>query len=244
MAARLMSLRPLISRAACVLLLAAGAAQAQQLSAPQPLGRAAGAPVAALDAAEAPMLAMPSTAGTFQAWYAANGRPALVVYFDRKLEELPAGWHGTSRLVIDDNKVAGGKEENRRVTIGVQHADGGAAPKSQFALLFEQAVRQEMKRQNLRLLDASVLQRRESARAHGPADIEYAALRGSARFVFEVALVGINNQWELVGELKDVASGELTATVRHRIDGPLATPADLDRAGRALVQQLLRYRQS
>jgi hypothetical protein len=62
--------------------------------------------------------------------------------------------------------------------------------------------------------------------------------------VFEVALVGMNGEWELVGELKDVASGELTATVRQRIDGPLAKPADLDRAGRALVQQLLRYRLS
>jgi hypothetical protein len=54
----------------------------------------------------------------------------------------------------------------------------------------------------------------------------------------------MNGQWELVGELKDVATGELTATVRQRIDGPLAKPADLDRAGRALVQQLLRYRVS
>jgi hypothetical protein len=236
--------RSSILRTACALLLVAASARAQQLSAPQPLGKAAAAPVAALDAAEAPMLAMPSTEGSFQAWYAANRRPAMVVYFDRKLDELPAGWHGSSRLVIDDNKVAGGKEESRRVTIGVQHSDAGAAPKSQFATLFEQAIRQEMKRQKLTLLDASVLHRRESARANGPADIEYAALRGSARYVFEVALVGINDQWELVGELKDVASGELTATVRHRIDGPLATPADLDRAGRALVQQLLRYRLS
>jgi hypothetical protein len=230
--------------AACALLLAAASAQAQQLSAPQALGKAQAAPPGALDAAEAPMLAMPSAEGTFQAWYAANRRPALVVYFDRKLEELPAGWHGSSRLVIDDNKVAGGKEESRRITVGVQHADAGAAPKSQFATLFEQAIRQEMKRQKLTLLDASVLHRRESARANGAADVEYASLRGAARFVFEVALVGINGEWELVGELKDVASGELTVTVRQRIDGPLAKPADLDRTSRALVQQLLRYRLS
>jgi hypothetical protein len=232
-----------ILHAGCALLLSVSA-QAQQLSAPQPLGKAAGAAVAPLDAAEAPMLAMPSTEGTFQAWYAANRRPAMVVYFDRKLAEVPAGWHGSSRLVIDDNKVAGGKEESRRITVGVQQLDAGAGPKSQFATLFEQAIRQEMKRQKLTLLDASVLQRRESARANGPADIEYAALRGAARFVFEVALVGLNGEWELVGELKDVASGELTATVRQRIDGPLAKPADLDRAGRALVQQLLRFRLS
>jgi hypothetical protein len=228
--------------AGALLLALAASSQAQQLSAPQALGNAPAAPAAARDALETPMLAAPSTEGTFQAWYAANRRPALVVYFDRKLEELPAGWHGSSRLVIDDNKVAGGKEESRRITVGVQQLDPGAAPKSQFATLFEQAIRQEMKRQKLTLLDASVLQRRESARANGPADIEYAALRGSARFVFEVALVQMNGQWELVGELKDVSSGELTATVRHRIDGPLAKPADLDRAGRALVQQLLRYR--
>jgi hypothetical protein len=235
---------PILRAASALLLVVATTAQAQQLSAPQALGKAPAVPVAPLDAAEAPMLAMPSVEGTFQAWYAANRRPAMVVYFDRKLEELPAGWHGSSRLVIDDNKVAGGKEENRRITVGVQQLDAGAAPKSQFATLFEQAIRQEMKRQKLTLLDASVLQRRESARANGPADIEYAALRGAARFVFEVSLVGMNGQWELVGELKDVASGELTATVRHRIDGPLAKPADLDRAGRALVQQLLRYRLS
>ncbi|CAH0280849.1 hypothetical protein SRABI118_03772 [Massilia sp. Bi118] len=234
----------ILSTSLALLLVLAASSQAQQLSAPKALGNAAAAPAGALDAREAPMLAMPSSEGSFQAWYATNRRPALVVYFDRRLEELPAGWHGSSRLVIDDNKVAGGKEENRRITVGVQHADAGPGPKSQFATLFEQSIRQEMKRQKLTLLDASVLQRRESARANGPADIEYAALRGSARFVFEVALVAMNGEWELVGELKDVVNGELTATVRQRIDGPLARPADLDRASRALVQQLLRYRVS
>jgi hypothetical protein len=235
--------RYLILRAASALLLTlAASSQAQQLSAPQPLGKAATAPVAPADAAETPMLATPAGEGTFQAWYASNRRPALVVYFDRKLAELPAGWQGSSRLVIDDNKVAGGREENRRITVGVQHADTGPEPKSDFATLFEQAIRQEMKRQKLTVLDASVLHRRESNRPNGPADIEYASLRGSARFIFEVALVSLNGSWELVGELKDVASGELTATVRQRIDGRLTKPADLDRVSRAFIQQLLRYR--
>lgn len=228
------------------LLLGSGAVRAQALEAPLPLQRAPAAPAGPLDVAEAPMLAAPSAEGSFQAWYAAEKRPALVVYFDRKLAELPPGWQGSTRLLIEDSKLAEGKESNRRVTVGVQHnTQAAAGPKSQFAALFEQAVQQEMKHQGLRLLDPSVLQRRQAAAGRGEgADIEFAALKGTTRFVFEVSLLVMNGDCELVGELKDLQSGELTATVRYRVDGGIGSPADLDRASRALVQRLLRYRMS
>jgi hypothetical protein len=240
-----MKTRPINPMVFAMLAVAGASAAAQTLAPPLTYDKPApsSASSARLDAAEAPMLVSTTPANSFEVWYEVQKRPAMVVYFNRKLEHLPPGWHGTTRLLIDEHKVAEGKKEDRSMTIGVQHnSDPGLERKSQFATLFEQAVQQEMKRQRLRILDGSVLQRRVASAQGQLTDTEYASLSGAARFVFEVALVGINADWELVGELKDVQTGELTATVRYRIDGPLDTTADLDRASRALVQRLLRYR--
>lgn len=231
---------------AAVLLLAGALAQAQTLDAPQPLARAAAAAAAPMDAEARPMLDQPSSAGTLQQWYADQKRPALVVYFDRKLDQLPAGWRGASRLLIEENTVAAGKEESRRTTVGVQRNTAlASAEKSHFASLFEQSLQQEMKRQNFRVLDATVLHRKLAAGNRAEAtDIEYDSLKKSARFVFEVELLGLNGEWELVGGLKDIHTGDITASVRLRIDGALDSPANIDRASRALVQRLLQHKVS
>ena len=218
-------------------LLAGACAQAQVLDSPQRFGASTAPPHTAADAAEAPMLAAPSMAGTLQEWYAKQNRPPLVVYFNKKLDQLPPGWRGSSRLLVEDKA----KGETRRVTIGVEHnSQQQAALKSDFANVFEQSLAQEMKRGNFRLLDSTFLHRKQSASnsAEG-SDIEYESLRKSARFVFEVQLVYIDGGFELLGGLKDIVSGDLAASVRMPVDGALDSPDLIDRASRALVKRLL-----
>lgn len=220
------------------LLLAAFGAAAQTLHEPQRLEAAPLTARGALDPAEAPMLAAPSDAGTLRQWYQAQKRPPLVVYFDRKLEHLPAGWRGTSRLVVEETRQADGKEKNRQLTVGVQHnTEADARRPSQFALLLEQSLQQELTRQGFVLRDGTVLHRRDAA-ARKEGDLEYGSLQKAVRFVFEVELLAHNGELSLVGRLKDIHSGEIAANVRVPVEG-LESNGDIDRATRALVKRLV-----
>ena len=225
------------------LLLVCATGHAQVLDAPQPLQRAPAASYGALDAAETPMMALPSSAGTLAEWYAAQKRPPLVVYFDKKLNQLPPGWRGERRLLIEDASVAAGKEETRRTTIGVQRNTTVEAEQvSQFARMFQLSLQQELKRQTFHVLDSTYLHRRMAASNRSESkDIEYDSLDKSARLIFEVELLVVGGECELVGALKDVRSGDIVATVRLPVEG-LDSPASLDRASRTLVQHLLRYK--
>lgn len=222
------------------LLLAAGAAAAQQTALPLRLEAAPAPGARAPDAAETRMITEPPGAGSFGDWYAAQRRPALVVYFERRLAELPPGWEGHQRLLIDDTRQEGDKRTQRRLTVGLEHNTVQAREVSQFVQAFQLALEQELKRERLKVLDGAVLQRRESSSGLA-GDLEYASLKRSARFVFEVALLDVGGEWQLAGVLKDLHSGELTASVRvpvQRLDSPDA----LARSSRQLVQQLLRQR--
>lgn len=223
------------------LALAAGLAHGQVLEAPHKLGPAP-APQGQGDAAGAPMLAQPSSGGPFLDWYLAQKRPALVVYFDKELDSLPPGWRGSRRLLIEESGKVGNVEDKRRLTIGVEHNQApNPAARSEFARLFEQSLQQEMRRASYRVLDGTVLHRRQAATRPGEgADIEYDALKKSARFVFEVRLVKMDGVYELVGGLKDIHTGEIAASVRVELDEALENTANIDRASRRLVQRLSR----
>lgn len=226
------------------LLLGCTLAQAQSLDAPQPLANAPAGARAPMDAQSMPMMAMPSMAGSLQEWYASQKRPALVVYFNKKIDQLPQGWQGGSRLLIEENKVADGKEESRRTTVGVQRNTAVSAAKSHFASLFELSLQQEMKYQKFNILDSTVLHRKLASKNRAETtDIEYESLKGSVRFVLEVELLSLNGESELVGSLKDIHTGDITASVRVRIDGPLDS-AGIDGVSRELVKRLLHHKVS
>lgn len=221
------------------LLLAAAGAGAQQLAEPVRFDLPQ-ASASANDPAETAMITEPAGAGSFQTWYATQRQPAMVVYFNRKLAELPPGWQGQHRLLIEDTRQEGSKESSRRVTVGVERNTAELRQVSQFAQLFQLALEQELKREQLRVLDSAVLQRKESF-VTKTGDLEYGSLKRSARFVFEVELLSIGGRWELAGVLKDLHSGDLTASVRlpvSRLDSQEA----LARASRQLVGRLLRYK--
>lgn len=222
------------------LVLAAGTATAQQLAQPLRLESAPARSAPTPDAAETRMITETAGAGSFADWYAAQRRPALVVYFGRRLAELPPGWEGSQRLLVDDTRHEDGKQSQRRLTVGLEHNTAQPRQVSQFAQAFQLALEQELKRERLRVLDGAVLQRKESAAGAG-GDLEYASLKRSARFVFEVELLDVGGEWQLAGALKDLHSGELAATVRIPVQD-LDSQDALARASRQLVQQLMRQR--
>lgn len=222
------------------LMLAAAGAGAQQLAAPARIDPASAVHAASGDPAETAMMAEVPGAGSFQQWYAGQRKPAVVVYFDRKLAELPPGWEGRTRLLVEDSRQEAGKESNRRVTVGFEQNTAQARRVSQFAQLFQLAIEQELKRQSLRVLDSAVLQRKESFVSKS-GDLEYGSLKRSARFVFEVELLSIGGRWELAGVLKDLHSGDVTASVRLPVNGFDSQEA-LARASRQLVQRLMQYK--
>jgi hypothetical protein len=227
-----------------LLALACGAAHGQKLDLPVPLERTAPAPRHASDPGETAMLAMPSSAGTLKEWYAHEKRPPLVVYFDKKLDQLPPGWRGSSRLLIEENSKAGGKEENRTLTVGMQrNTEVASSVRNEFITLFEQSVQKEMRREQFRVLDGTVLHRKLASGKRGAdLDLEYESLRKSARFVLEVRVVVLNGLVDVLADLKDIHNGEMPASVRLPLEGALDSAEAMDIASRQLVRQLLRQK--
>ncbi|MGX4642486.1 hypothetical protein [Massilia sp. SYSU DXS3249] len=215
---------------------ASAIASAQHLEAPRAIG-AVQAPVSVSDPADTGVMAAPSDAGSLRKWYAAQRRPGVVLYVERKLEALPPGWRGSSRLHIEDKRLVDGKESSRSVTVGVERNAETAGPVPQFVALLQQSLQQEMKRQQFTVLDGSVLQRKLSSGGAG-GDVEYKSLKGAARLVFEVELLSLNGKVELVGALKDIHSGALVATVTLPVDG-IDSRTTMDRLSRMLVARLL-----
>lgn len=218
------------------LMAAAALACAQNLGAPRSIDSAP-ATAGVSDPMDTGVMAAPSEAGSLRSWYAAQRRPGVVLYFERKLEQLPPGWRGSSRLHIEDKRLVDGKESSRSVTVGVERNTEAAGPVPQFVALFQQSLQQEMKRQQLSVLDGAILQRKLAA-SGARGDLEYQSLKGAARFVFEVELLNLNGKCELVGALKDVGNGALVASVNLRFDS-VATRDEMDRLSRALVARLL-----
>ena len=228
------------------LLAAAGLAQAQVLAPPQPLERAPAAPAGGFDAQETRMMAVEASNDDFRAWYGSAKRPPVVLYFNRQLADMPAGWTGLSRMVIEDVQKEGGRdahEDSRKVTVGLQVNTAALKQvKGQFAKLFEHSLNQELKRHGVHMLDGTVLHRKMVADGrHKDGDIEFESLARSARFVFEVELVFVDGACEILATMKELRSGEITASVRQPVSS-LQNGAEIDRANKALVQRLMAYK--
>jgi hypothetical protein len=234
-------MKPIIFAA---LLAFANGALCQNLALPEPMPAAPQARSSApADAPESRMMVEESDGEDFRHWYARQNRPAVVLYFNRELDQLPPGWEGASRVLIEDSFSDGKYEDKRTVTVGVErNTQSRTRSRSQFARLFEQSLSVELKKQALRLLDSTILHRKLAANKQKRAtDIEYESLSGAARFVLEVELVLLNDEVEVVANMKDLRSGEIAASVRQKVEG-LNSNAEIDRVNRALVKRLMRYK--
>ncbi len=182
----------------------------------------------------------PAPGSTLQDWYARQGRPAVALFFDRRLERVPAGWDGTARLTIASEKVAGGKTETENVAIALERKAARAPLGARPALvqLVENALQRELQRERFRLVDPALVERAQSARGK-PGDTEFDGLRGAAAYLLEVELAATGSAVSMIGGLKSLGNGEIVATVRTPVDRDLADPAAADALARALVKRLL-----
>jgi hypothetical protein len=218
-------------------------AQAQQIDLPERIERSNYEPARRADPREMPMLVEPQTGTTFRQWYREQKRPPVVLYFDRQLDQMPAGWQGVSRLQIEDVSKFGKEEDSRTITMGVQHNTAAQKRlKSQFAKLFEQSLSLALKKQEVRMLDGVYLHRKLAAdKRSAGSDIEFDSLNKSARFVLEVELLFVDGQCDVIASLKELATGEIIATVRQPMPS-LNSVNEIDRANKALVQLLMQFK--
>ena len=177
---------------------------------------------------------------TLADWYAQQGRPALVLFFDRHLERMPAGWDGTSRLRISFEGRSGGSSVNEQTIVGVEHKAPTPSSRNRMplAVLMESALLRELQSSRMKLVDPAVAERTLTARGRG-GDTEFDALHGAAGYMLEVQLVPVADSVSLVGSLKGLRTSEIVAIVRQPVQQDLRNPADIDALARLFVRRLL-----
>lgn len=201
----------------------------------------AGAPAAA-DPAETGSLHVAPSGPTLADWYAKQGRPPLVLYFDRRLENLPPGWDGTARLMFAHEKQSGGKTETETLSVGIERKAPvrSLRQRSPVVKLVENALTSEMQRAGLKLIDPSFAERAHAARSKG-GDTEFDSLKGAAGYVLEVELAATGDAVSMLGSLKSLNKGEIVATVRQPVEHDLRDPADADTLARSFFKRLLAF---
>ena len=237
----------------CILLAAcalSATAQAQTLGGermlPQPVDPGRVAPwrpagAAPLDPGESRSLYVAPTGPTLADWYAAQGRPALALFFDRRLERLPPGWDGTARLRFGYEGGDGQRTtEVRQLTIGVEHKEAtrSVRERSPLVVLIEGALLRELQSARLRLVDPTVAERALASRKGG-GDTEFDSLRNAANYVLEVELVAAGDSVSMVGNLKNLRNSEMVATVRQPVEQDLRSHAEVDVLAQRFVRRLL-----
>jgi hypothetical protein len=191
------------------------------------------------DAAEAPSLHVPPPAGsTLQDWYARQGRPTVVLFFDRRMERLPSGWDGTARVMISRDKEAEGKTETENLSIALERKEARRPllGRSAVVRLVEHALLAELQRARIKLVDPSLVER---ARAGAKGDTEFDSLKGAAGYILEIELAATDGAVSMIGGLKRLAGGEIVATVRAPVEDDLHDPAAADRLAKGFIKRLL-----
>jgi hypothetical protein len=239
----------LLAALACIAVPAALRAQMadpfgeRQLAVPAVPGQVApwrGAAPAAPDPAETGSLLVAPTGPTLADWYAAQGRPSVVLFFERRLERMPPGWNGTSRLRISYEGRDRRNAVNEQLIVGVEHKAPTASVRNRLplAVLMEGALLRELQSSRLKLVDPTVAERTLAARGRG-GDTEFDALHGSAGYILEVELVPVADSVSLVGSLKGLRTSEIVATIREPVEQDLRNPAEVDALARRFVRRLL-----
>jgi len=150
---------------------------------------------------------------TLQDWYTRQGRPAVALFVDRRLERLPAGWDGTARVMIASEKQAGGKTETENISIALEQKAprGSLQQRRPVVQLVENSLLRELQRMRVRLVDPSVVER---------------------------ALAATGAEVSMIGGLKSLA-GDIVATVRAPVQDDLREPAAADALARDFIRKLL-----
>lgn len=176
---------------------------------------------------------------TLQDWYAKQGRPAVALFFDRRLERLPAGWDGTARVMIASEKNAGGKTETENISIALEQKAprGSLQQRRPVVQLVENSLLRELQRMRVRLVDPSVVERALAAKGKG-GDTEYDGLKGAAGYLLEIELAATGAEVSMIGGLKSL-TGEIVATVRAPVQDDLRDPAAADALARDFIRKLL-----
>lgn len=193
------------------------------------------------DPGEAASLYTPPTGPTIADWYARNGRPALALFFDRRLERLPAGWDGTARLRIGYERGDGRQVSDvQQLTLGVERkaATPSVRDRAPLVVLIENALLRELQSARLRLIDPTVAERAQAARNRN-SDTELESLRNTAGYLLEVELVPSGDAVSMVGNLKNLRNSELVATVRELVEQDLRSHTEVDALARKFVRRLL-----
>jgi hypothetical protein len=238
----------LLTLLACVAASTAARAQIEpfgerQLAVPAVPGQVApwrGAAPARSDPPEMGSLYVAPTGPTLADWYAAQGRPAVVLFFERRLERMPAGWDGTSRLRIAYEGADRNNSVREELVVGVEHKAPTASVRNRMplAVLMESALLRELQSARLKLVDPTVAERTLAARGRG-GDTEFDALHGAAGYMLEVELVPVADSVSLVGSLKGLRTSEIVASIREPVEQDLRNPADVDALARKFVRRLL-----
>ncbi len=181
----------------------------------------------------------PAPGSTLQDWYAKQGRPAVALFFDRRLERLPAGWDGTARVMIASEKNAGGKTETENISIALEQKAprGSLQQRRPVVQLVENSLLRELQRARMRLVDPAVVERALAAKGKG-GDTEYDALKGAAGYLLEIELAATGAEVSMIGGLKSM-NGEIVATVRAPVQDDLRDPAAADALARDFIRKLL-----
>ncbi len=176
---------------------------------------------------------------TLQDWYAKQGRPAVALFFDRRLERLPAGWDGSARLMIASEKHAGGKSETGNLSIALERKAPRASlqQRDPVVRLVEHSLLQELQRVRVKLVDPSVVERALAAKGKG-GDTEYDGLKGAAGYLLEIELAATGPEVSMIGGFKSL-SGEIVASVRTPVQSDLRDAAAADALARAFVRKLM-----
>ena len=183
----------------------------------------------------------PAPGSTLQDWYLKQGRPGIALFFDRRLERLPAGWDGSARVMIASEKQADGKTETENLSIALETK----APRKTLqqrrpvVQLVENSLLRELQRVRFKLIDPTLVERALAARAKGASDTEFDSLKGSAGYLLEIELAPTGGTVSMIGGLKNLAGGEIVATVRTPVEDDLNDPAAADALARAFIRKLL-----
>jgi len=199
------------------------------------------------DPAQTGSLAAPRSSRTLADWYARQGSPLVALLVDRRLERMPDGWDGTSRLVIAGDHREGDRAATGTVTVGVERkaARGRQQDRHPWVKRLEEALVRELHRADVRLVDPTLAERALTARAQG-GDTEYQSLKGSAGYILEMEVVpdgeaggdARGSAVALIGALKNIVSGEIVASVRQPA-GPGGVGQGTDALARAFVKRLM-----
>lgn len=173
-------------------------------------------------------------------WYAALGRPPVVLYMQQRLERNAEGWEGQTRVVLDSQTTAGGKVAAEHLTVGVEHKPLAKleAQRPDILKSYQFALTRELKNQHIRVVDGVIAQRASSAQKP-LSDAEYSSLKANAGVIIEVEFVSDSKNLLLHASAKNLKTHELVATARVTLTSDYRSTAQIDKAARQLVQKLL-----